>query len=81
MVFFFNGFKRSFLDGSLGFAAGIMTAASVWSLLIPAIELCEESNSFGSKRLACIPVSIGIVLGAFFVYLTDKFLPEDVKLS
>jgi len=76
MVFFFSSFKRSFLDGSLGFAAGVMTAASVWSLLLPALEICQN-NIFGGKEFACIPVTIGFVLGALFVYLTDVFLPED----
>ena len=54
-----------------------MTAASVWSLLLPALEICKN-NSFGMKELACIPVTIGFILGALFVYLTDKFLPENV---
>jgi solute carrier family 39 (zinc transporter), member 11 len=39
--------QRRWLDGSLGFAAGVMLAASFWSLLAPAIELAQNSGSYG----------------------------------
>jgi ZIP family zinc transporter len=42
-VFFFRSVDRRVLDGMLGLAAGVMIAASYWSLLAPAIELAEES--------------------------------------
>lgn len=77
MVFVFNGYKRSFLDASLGFAAGVMTAASFWSLLVPALEVSEQL--YGSKMLSLLPVIIGILLGAGFVHLTDEFLPDNVR--
>ena len=51
-----------------------MTAASFFSLLLPALDLCKES---GYNRLACLPVTFGFLLGALFVYLTDKFMPDD----
>jgi len=77
MVFCFKGYKRSFLDASLGFAAGIMTAASFWSLLLPAIEISIQANLDSHKLFALFPVTIGFLLGAGFVYLTDRFLPDN----
>ena len=53
-----------------GFAAGVMTAASVWSLLIPAIE-----RSAGLGKLAFLPAVIGMLGGFFFLALTDRVLP------
>lgn len=60
------------MDASLGFSAGVMVAASFWSLLAPAIELAESSGLYGSDgRYAFVPVAIGFLLGAVFVYATD----------
>ena len=48
-------FQRKLLDASLGFAGGVMLAASYWSLLEPAIEMAEKSSLYGSEgRLAKI---------------------------
>ena len=44
VVFFFKTINRKVLDGMLGFAAGIMIAASFWSLLAPAIEMSENTG-------------------------------------
>ncbi|MBQ6674831.1 MAG: ZIP family metal transporter [Ruminococcus sp.] len=55
-----------------GFAAGVMTAASVWSLLIPAIEQNEESMG----RLAFIPAAVGFLIGVFFLLLLDSLIPH-----
>ncbi|XP_047499571.1 zinc transporter ZIP11-like isoform X2 [Penaeus chinensis] len=75
VVFLLAGTKRKVLDGSLGFAAGVMTAASFWSLLAPAIELAESSGSYGSEgEWAFVPVAVGFVLGAAFVYAADVFM-------
>ncbi len=52
----------------LGFAAGVMIAASVWSLIIPAIEMASESGS-----IAFLPAAIGFILGIVFLILLDKF--------
>lgn len=68
-VFFIRGKQRKLLDVSLGFAAGVMTAASYWSLLEPAIEMCESYGQF-----AFAPVAAGFLFGAVFVYGTDRFL-------
>lgn len=52
-----------------------MVAASFWSLLAPAIELAESSGLYGSDgRYAFVPVAIGFLLGAIFVYATDKVI-------
>jgi ZIP family zinc transporter len=72
MVFFFRGksgerFEKVFL----GFAAGIMIAASVWSLLIPAINMAKES---GAPKW--LPASVGFVLGALFLLLLDRLIPH-----
>jgi ZIP family zinc transporter len=71
MVFFFKEINKNVLNGMLGFAAGIMIAASFWSLLAPAIELAELS---GSKPY--IPTSIGFLGGGLFLYIADKTLPH-----
>lgn len=55
----------------LGFASGVMVAASVWSLLIPSIE---ESESMG--KLAWMPAALGIALGMAFLFLLDMIIPH-----
>ncbi|XP_065339094.1 zinc transporter ZIP11 isoform X2 [Cloeon dipterum] len=77
VVIFFHGAQRKLLDGSLGFAAGVMTAASYWSLLSPAIELAKVSGMYGADgEWAFVPVSCGFMLGAFFVFSTDVLLAK-----
>lgn len=55
-----------------GFAAGVMTAASVWSLLIPAIAQNEEEMG----RLAFLPAAVGFMLGIAFLLLLDRLIPH-----
>lgn len=50
-----------------------MLAASYWSLLAPAIEMAEKSGKYGA--FAFLPVAIGFVLGAAFVYFADLMMP------
>lgn len=76
MVFFFTSFNRKFLDGSLGFASGVMTAASFWSLLLPALEIGEQMHS-ENKIYTLFPVVFGFLLGASFVYVTDILIPDN----
>jgi ZIP family zinc transporter len=71
LVFFFKTINRRVLDGMLGFAAGVMIAASYWSLLAPAIELAEESGG-----LPWLPATIGFLAGGFFIWLIDRLLPH-----
>ncbi|KAK3091807.1 hypothetical protein FSP39_022765 [Pinctada imbricata] len=76
LVFVFHSSQRKVLDASLGFAAGVMTAASYWSLLAPAIEMAEHSGIYGDNgQWAFIPVSVGFILGAVFVYGADVLMP------
>lgn len=75
MVAVIPGTKKSVLDSSLGFAAGVMIAASYWSLLAPAVELAEESKNYGENgEYAWCPVSVGFILGALFVLAADVFI-------
>jgi zinc transporter 11 len=57
--------QRKLLDCSLGFAAGVMIAASFWSLLDPALQFAKESKLYGEEgEFAFIPVAIGFGLGS-----------------
>jgi len=71
LVFFFKTINRKVLDAMLGFAAGVMIAASYWSLLAPAIEMAEESN-----LPAWVPATTGFLLGGVFLWIADKILPH-----
>jgi ZIP family zinc transporter len=71
LVFFFRSINRKVLDGMLGFAAGVMIAASYWSLLAPAIEMAEEGN-----LPAWVPATVGFLMGGFFLWIIDKILPH-----
>jgi ZIP family zinc transporter len=71
LVFFFKHINRKVLDGMLGFAAGVMIAASYWSLLAPAIEMAEEGN-----LPAWVPATAGFLMGGFFLWIIDKILPH-----
>ena len=63
------------MDASLGFASGVMLAASYWSLLDPAVEMAEQSTTYGENgEFAFIPVAIGFFLGAAFVYAADLLM-------
>jgi len=66
--------EEKVLDFSLGFAGGVMMAASFWSLLDPALEMAE---SRWGEDLSFFPVSIGFLFGALFVYLSDALLPSQ----
>jgi len=72
VVFFFRTINRTVLDSMLGFAAGVMIAASFWSLLAPAIEMAEE----GSSLPAWVPATVGFVLGGVFLWIVDMILPH-----
>jgi ZIP family zinc transporter len=71
LVFFFKTINRKVLDGMLGFAAGVMIAASFWSLLAPAIEMAEESS-----LPAWIPATAGFLMGGLFLWIADKIIPH-----
>lgn len=71
-VFFLKGEMSGRLQRSLtGFAAGVMVAASVWSLIIPAMEQSEYMG-----RLAFVPAFVGVWLGFLFLLLLDSYIPH-----
>ncbi|MFH1230337.1 MAG: ZIP family metal transporter [Planctomycetota bacterium] len=71
LVFTTTSVNRKFMDGMLGFAAGVMMSATFWSLLQPAIEMSKD------KYLpAWFPVTIGFIIGVFVISSIDKILPH-----
>jgi ZIP family zinc transporter len=73
VVFFTKNISQKYLDAALGMAAGVMIAASFWSLLAPSIELAKEQDGESMKWVAPL---IGFLLGAIFLRITDKLLPH-----
>ena len=72
-VFFFSGEPRpKFQKAMLGFAAGVMTAASVWSLLLPAIDQALAEG----KLPGWLPAAAGMLLGVVFLAALDSLLPR-----
>lgn len=71
LVFFFKTIKKSILNGMLGFAAGVMIAASFWSLLAPGIAMAEELG-----QTAWLTAVVGFLLGGGFLFAVDKTLPH-----
>ena len=72
LVFFFKGVNQRVLDAMMGFAAGVMIAASYWSLLAPAIEMTPEVTDLPEW----FPATVGFLLGGFFLAGIDKVLPH-----
>ncbi len=71
LVFFFKSLNRAVLDIALGFTGGVMVAASIWSLIMPALEM---SNGEGFQKVG--PTVIGFLLGALFIFALDKLIPH-----
>ncbi|MEL7589180.1 MAG: ZIP family metal transporter [Prolixibacteraceae bacterium] len=71
MVFLFKEINKRFLDGMLGFAAGVMIAASFWSLLNPAIEMVKVTGG-----ITWIPPLVGFLAGGLFLWVVDQVLPH-----
>ena len=71
-VFFMkDAMNRSLQRALTGFAAGVMVAASVWSLIIPAMELSE-----GMGKLSFLPAFVGVWLGFIFLLALDRWIPH-----
>ena len=60
----------------LGFASGVMVAASVWSLIIPSIEMCEEMGKW-----SVMPATIGLLAGMGFLLLIDELLLSGLAVK
>lgn len=71
LVFFTKNVGYKLLDTMLGFAAGVMIAASVWSLIIPSIDMAE-----GQGHIPWMPAVIGFIAGAIFLRICDAYLPH-----
>ena len=74
VVCFFKEVNKKALNTILGFSAGVMIAASFWSLLLPSIELSEELG-----YIAWGLPALGFILGGLFVLLSDKFLDKTLS--
>lgn len=71
LVFMGKEINPKLLDGLLGFAAGVMIAASFWSLLSPGIEMAEQLG-----HISWLTAAIGFMAGGIFMRLIDKLLPH-----
>jgi zinc transporter, ZIP family len=71
LVFFTRAVNQKVMDSMLGFAAGVMIAASFWSLLAPGIEMAEHLG-----QIPWLTAAIGFLGGGIFMRLTDKVLPH-----
>jgi ZIP family zinc transporter len=71
LVFFFKSINQTVLNCMLGFAAGVMIAASFWSLLNPAIEMAAAMG-----QIPVIPAVLGFAAGGLFLFLVDRLLPH-----
>jgi ZIP family zinc transporter len=73
MVFFFKSINQRVLNMMLGFASGVMIAASFWSLIAPAIEQAEKD---GGPLPSWAVASVGFLAGAGFLWLADRIIPH-----
>lgn len=71
LVFFVRTVRQRMLDGMLGFAAGVMIAASFWSLLAPSIEMAEARGD-----IPWLPALAGFLAGGAFLWVADQILPH-----
>lgn len=77
IVFFFKEVKKGIMDALLGFSAGVMIAASFWSLLNPAIEMAQDMN-----MISWLVTFVGFFSGGLLLFLGDKiyvFLSKTIK--
>ena len=72
MVFFMKNKMNNKVEKLLlGFAAGVMIAASIWSLINPSIDMAEEQG-----KIAWIPAAVGFILGVLFLLILDSIVPH-----
>ena len=70
-VFFTKKVNRKLLDSMLGFAAGVMIAASIWSLIEPSMEMAANLD-----MIVWLPATVGFILGALVIRLADAYVPH-----
>ncbi|MFV0288667.1 MAG: ZIP family metal transporter [Mycoplasmatales bacterium] len=78
LIFLMRNVKQIYLDGMLGFAAGVMIAASFTSLILPALEYAQKTYSANQSMLM---VGSGILVGTVFLMSMDKLLPHLHAIS
>ena len=66
-----NNMKESIQKLFLGFAAGVMIAAAIWSLMMPSMEMAKDQN-----EIMWLPAAIGFLLGIFFLLILDTLIPH-----
>ena len=71
MVFFFKTINQKVLNAMLGYAAGVMIAASFWSLLNPAMEIAEANGD-----IPWVPAVVGFLAGGLFLFIFDRTIPH-----
>lgn len=71
LVFFTRGVNYKVLDAMMGFAAGVMIAASFWSLLVPSIDMAAAQGS-----IEWLPATVGFLTGGLFLRMCDEYLPH-----
>jgi ZIP family zinc transporter len=71
LVFFTKAVNYKVMDSMMGFAAGVMIAASFWSLLVPSIDMAADQGV-----IEWIPAAVGFLLGGLFLRLCDAYLPH-----
>ncbi len=71
LVFFTRSVSYKLLDSMMGFAAGVMIAASFWSLLVPAIDMAEAQGV-----IPWLPSAVGFLIGGAFLRVCDQYLPH-----
>lgn len=74
VVFLFKTINKNIMDGMLGFAAGVMLAATFWSLLSPAIEMAESL-----ELTSWLIVSLGVIAGGLLLFIGDKVFDYYTK--
>lgn len=72
VVFLFKKVNKNLMDGMLGLSAGVMLAATFWSLLSPALEMATEL-----KLIPWLTISLGIIAGGILLFLGDKFFSHQ----
>lgn len=71
LVFFTKNINHKMMDAMMGFAAGVMIAASFWSLLVPSLDMAAAQG-----LIQWLPAVVGFLLGGVFLQISDYFLPH-----
>lgn len=74
-ILFTRNISQRAQDVMMGFGAGVMLAATSFSLIIPGVEAAYES--YGSKYIAALIIAAGMMIGAIFLRLSDKYSPHE----